>query len=209
MKIFGWWKFLAFFGLDSYEEIINYDQIIKVSVNNTNINIEFEKLSQTKIIHLKASSFTDAALINDSISKHITENRRKLEIEKSLRIKYKSGDFNTITPHDFEKVIGELFSYMGYSVTHVGGSGDGGIDLKCLNYSTGEKVIVQCKRYSGKVGIGSIRDFYGALIHSRADKGYIFTTSEFTKETKIWVHDKPIELVDSYKLSQLMMQYYK
>ena len=98
---------------------------------------------------------------------------------------------------------------MGYSVTHVDGSGDGGIDLKCLNYSTGEKVIVQCKRYSGKVGIGSIRDFYGALIHSRADKGYIFTTSEFTKETKIWVHDKPIELVDSYKLSQLMMQYYK
>ena len=98
---------------------------------------------------------------------------------------------------------------MGYSVIRVGGTSDGGIDLKCSNFSTNEKAIVQCKRYSGKVGIGVIRDFYGTLIHSKVDKGFVVTTNDFTKEAKEWSKGKPIVLIDSKKLSDLMMNYYK
>lgn len=222
LKIFGWWGggnlILGILGLaKSFSEKINYGEITKVSFNEVNtafqnvklLNLVFERYSKKQIIRLRVVNPDDTNLIEESISKRIAEHNRKIEIERIMRARYKTGDFRDISPNNFEKVIEELFKFMGYSVMRVGGSGDGGIDLGCRNYSTGKKVIVQCKRYSGKVGIGIIRDFYGTLIDSKADKGYIVTTGEFTKEAKSWVYDKQIELVDGHRLSQLMMTYYK
>lgn len=200
-----------------FSEEIRYSEIKNININRANgasngsniINIEFERKSRINLIQIIATTDSDTFTIKNTILEHIKEYERKIEIQRMLRLRYQSGDFKEISPSNFEKVIGELFTFMGYSVARVGGSGDGGVDLRCHNYSTGEKVIVQCKRYSGKVGVGVIRDFYGTLIHSKSNKGYVVTTNTFTKEAQIWIRDKPIELVDGDKLSQLMMQYYK
>ncbi|MGH6781915.1 MAG: restriction endonuclease, partial [Sphingomonadaceae bacterium] len=63
----------------------------------------------------------------------------------------------------------------------------------------------QCKRYTGAVGAGAVRDFRGAMM-GRADKGLILTTGSFTAEaTREAVRDgvPPIELVDGEKLIEL------
>ena len=92
---------------------------------------------------------------------------------------------------------------MGYSVVETANTGDEGIDLICTKKDTNETIVVQCKRYQGKVGSPIIRDFYGSLIHSKASKGYIVTTGQFTSDAISWAEGKPIEFIDREKLIRL------
>lgn len=104
---------------------------------------------------------------------------------------------------DFEKYIGEIFRRLGYDVKVTGGSYDGGVDV--IAEKDNRKHYIQCKRYSAKneVGVGAIRDFYGALADRLANgKGYFVTTGKFTLEAERFAEDKPIELVDSQRLLQ-------
>ena len=67
-----------------------------------------------------------------------------------------------------------------------GRSGDGGIDGKGIMRLGGLlsfHVIFQCKRYSGSVGSGHVRDFRGAMV-GRADKGLLITTGNFTRDAE-------------------------
>ena len=89
-------------------------------------------------------------------------------------------------PAAFERLCQRLLREYDFSRVEVTGrSGDGGIDgtgvlrLNLLSFH----VNYQCKRYSGAVGPGSIRDFRGALA-GRADKGLFITTGRFTREAE-------------------------
>lgn len=65
-------------------------------------------------------------------------------------------------------------------------SGDGGIDgvgVIKLGGVLSFHVVFQCKRYTGSVSSGAIRDFRGAMI-GRADKGSFITTGTFTRDVK-------------------------
>ena len=49
--------------------------------------------------------------------------------------------------------------------------------------------------------VGDVRNFYGALAdHLTNGKGYFITTNKFTLEAEKFADDKPIELIDGYKL---------
>ncbi len=113
---------------------------------------------------------------------------------------------DTITPVHFEEVVGRAFVKSGYVVKHTGGSGDQGIDLFCTSLSGTEKVIVQCKRYKGKVGVAIIRDFYGTLVNSGAHGGYVVTTGEFAEGAHEWAKGKKIELIDRSKIHRFLLE---
>lgn len=133
---------------------------------------------------------------------------REEEIQHLLISRYKSGNFDNVHPRDFEEIIGKLFRSMGYLVKNTGKTGDEGIDLICTNHSNSEITVVQCKRYKGVIGAPIVRDFYGALIHYKAKKGYIVTTSYFTKSAIEWIKDKPIVFINKQDLANLMTKYY-
>ena len=102
---------------------------------------------------------------------------------------------------DFEKYVAEIFRRLGYVTKVTGGSYDGGVDV--VAEKNGIKYYIQCKRYSSRneVGVGAVRDFYGALADRIANgKGYMITTGKFTLEAEKFAEDKPIELVDSHRL---------
>lgn len=106
-----------------------------------------------------------------------------------------------LTPKEFEDHIAELFERLGYKTLSVGGPNDGGIDV--VVEKNGIKHFIQCKKYfkSHEVGVKEIRDFYGALADRIANgKAYFITTSNFTLPAEKFVEDKPIELIDSYRL---------
>jgi restriction endonuclease Mrr len=148
INLHGWWGDNMILGLlgmsESFSEKIEYGQIIKVgspqSVNKSYystfdlIDIEFNKYSSNQVIHIKAQTNGDSSSIRSSIEEKIEEHKRKLEIENALRARYKAGNFKDISPYDFEKIIQELFTNIGYSVFRVGGTSDGGINLKCNNF---------------------------------------------------------------------------
>ncbi len=100
-----------------------------------------------------------------------------LEIEEKLK---------TIPPSDFEHVVKDLFHALGYPNSRVTGrTGDGGIDvISTRNTSDGVvRVIAQCKRYKGTVGVETARAFMGVIASDESiGKGYLVTTGEFTRE---------------------------
>jgi HJR/Mrr/RecB family endonuclease len=105
-----------------------------------------------------------------------------------------------LKPWEFEKYIAELFTKLGYKTTVTGGGYDRGIDV--MAEKDGLKHYIQCKKYiTSTVGVSEIRDFYGAIAdHLAQAKGFFITTNNFTLEAERFAEDKPIELIDGYKL---------
>jgi restriction system protein len=103
-------------------------------------------------------------------------------------------------PDEFEEYIANLFNRFGYKAEKVGGSHDGGIDV--IIKKDGETGYIQCKKFiTREVPVGAVRDFYGAFIgHLSTAKGYFISTNKFTLEAIKFAEDKPIELIDHFKL---------
>jgi len=105
-----------------------------------------------------------------------------------------------LRPSEFEDYIASLFNKLGFSTELVGGSYDGGVDV--IAVKDGVKYYIQCKKFiTSQVSVGDVRDFYGALVdHLANGKGYFITTNKFTLEAERFAEDKPIELIDGYRL---------
>jgi restriction system protein len=105
-----------------------------------------------------------------------------------------------LKPWEFEQYVADLFNKLGYKAYVVGGSYDKGVDI--VAEKDGLKHYIQCKKYiTSVVGVNELRDFYGAIADHLAEaKGYFITTNKFTLEAERFAEDKPIELIDSYKL---------
>ena len=115
-----------------------------------------------------------------------------------------------ISPDAFERLSQRLLRECGFTQVEVTGrSGDGGIDGKGVMRLGGLinfQVVFQCKRYSGTVGAGTVRDFRGAMI-GRADKGLIITTGSFSRAAHAEaIRDgaPAIDLVDGQELADLL-----
>lgn len=117
-----------------------------------------------------------------------------------------------ISPDAFERLAQRLLREEGFINTKVTGrSGDGGIDgqgvyrLSLLSF----QVFFQCKRYSGSVGSGAVRDFRGAMA-GRGDKGLLITTGSFTSDAKLEANRDgapPIDLIDGTRLCELLKEH--
>jgi len=120
------------------------------------------------------------------------------------------------SPKFFEKLALDLLFAMGYGgsrqdVERVGRAGDGGIDGTINEDRLGLDVIyVQAKRWDqGNVGRGDLQKFAGSLDFRKAGKGVFITTSRFTEDAVNYAKgvDKKIILIDSQKLTQLMIEF--
>jgi restriction system protein len=111
----------------------------------------------------------------------------------------------------FERLSQRILREAGFVKVEVTGrAGDGGIDgigvLRLVLVSF--QVFFQCKKYSGTVGPGAIRDFRGAMV-GRTDKGLFITTGRFTADAKKEATRDgapPIELIDGEHLCDLLKQ---
>lgn len=104
------------------------------------------------------------------------------------------------TPIEFENYIADLFTKLGYKTETVGGAYDGGVDV--IAEKDGTKHYIQCKKFiTQEVSVSAVRDFYGAIAdHLAQGKGFFITTNKFTLEAEKFAEDKPIELIDEFKL---------
>lgn len=109
-----------------------------------------------------------------------------------------------MSPNEFEEYIADLFNRLGYQAKAIGQSHDGGIDVVAEKNSI--RHYIQCKKFiTSEVGVGAVRDFYGAIAdHLTSGKGSFITTNKFTFEAEKFAEDKPIELVDSFKLVEMI-----
>ena len=105
-----------------------------------------------------------------------------------------------LKPWEFEKYVADLFTKLGYKTIVTGGGYDRGVDV--IAEKDGLKHYIQCKKYiTSVVGVNELREFYGAIAdHLAQAKGYFITTNKFTLEAEKFAENKPIELIDGYKL---------
>ncbi len=108
----------------------------------------------------------------------------------------------SMRPAEFEDYTAHLFTKLGYKVEVTGASHDGGIDV--IAEKDGRKHYIQCKKFiTREVPVGAVRDFYGAMADKGASaKGIFITTNKFTLDAERFAEDKPIELVDGFKLEK-------
>ena len=112
-------------------------------------------------------------------------------------------------PIAFERLSQRMLRESGFTkVTVTSPSNDKGIDgvgvlrMNLVSF----QVMFQCKRYSGTVGPGAIRDFRGAM-QGRSDKGLMITTGTFTAEARreaIRDGAPTIDLIDGDALCDLL-----
>jgi hypothetical protein len=109
---------------------------------------------------------------------------------------------------ELEKLAEQVYKKLGYSVQHVGQTGDHGIDVLLTNPNN-QKEIVQCKQWSKPVGEAALRDLYGAMMHDNAIRGWIWAPRGFSGPAKAWASGKPIVLVDDAEINRLIGIAYK
>ena len=114
-------------------------------------------------------------------------------------------------PAAFERLAQRILREAGFQkVDVVGRAGDGGIDgvglykMSLVSFP----IYFQCKRYSGSVSAGVVRDFRGAMV-GRGDKG-LLTTGTFTPAARAEATrdgTPPVDLIDGTELCDLLLEY--
>jgi len=106
---------------------------------------------------------------------------------------------NLCTPYEYEKIISNKFSMLGWSTFETPGSGDQGADIVIEKYNC--KFVVQCKYYSQPVGNKAVQEVTSARDFYDADGAVVVTNNTYTKSARqlaasqsVWlIHDSELE----------------
>lgn len=166
----------------------NYD-ILYFSQNETE-EVNEEKEANTKIINEifntdskestnnKEPTIITLSPVNEQVLKYLSENPQA---------------FYQLTDTDFEIVMAEIYSKLGYNVERTQSTRDGGKDIIIRKPETlGDFIYyVECKKNAPKrhIGIGIIRNLVGTVNTDRVNGGILATTSYFTRDARKFILD--------------------
>jgi len=123
---------------------------------------------------------------------------------------------STMEPAAFEQLVVDILLAMGYGGTAddagkaIGQSNDGGVDGVIMEDVLGlDTIYIQAKRWKNTVPVKEIRDFAGALMSKRSNKGVFITTSNFPPSAREFTNSVALKiiLIDGKKLADLMLKY--
>lgn len=145
---------------------------------NTKIINEIFKSDSKKSIDNKDSTIITLSPINDKVLKYLSENPQA---------------FYQLTDTDFEIVMAEIYSKLGYNVELTKLTRDGGKDIILRKPEIlGDFIYyVECKKYAPKrhIGIGLVRNLVGTITTDRVNGGILATTSYFTRGARKFILD--------------------
>ena len=106
---------------------------------------------------------------------------------------------NNMTGVEFETYVARLLTKQGYVVQGTPTTGDQGADL--IAQKNGKKIIVQVKRYAGRVGNKAVQEAISALAYYKADEAWVVTNSRFTFSAEQLAYKANVRLIDGRELS--------
>jgi hypothetical protein len=118
------------------------------------------------------------------------------------------GCLLSITPYEFEYVVGEVLEGVGYTDVQVTkGSGDHGVDIDAVD-PWGRRCIVQCKQYAPARPVGgpAVRDLIGTSNLQAGARPILVTTAGFTRDAISNARQGGVELIDGTTLVSLARQ---
>lgn len=167
----------------------NYRLLYFTNGKSNEENIEDEKTTEKiiteifqpdseKAIDSEESPIITLSPVNDQVLEYLSENPES---------------FYQLTDNDFEVVMAEIYSKLGYDVTRTKVTRDGGKDLIIrIPEVLGDFIYyVECKKYNPKrpIGVGIIRNLVGTINTDRVNGGILATTSFFTRDAYEFISD--------------------
>jgi restriction system protein len=112
--------------------------------------------------------------------------------------------FHQLNPTKFEQLVGDIFhDFYNCEVTHVGRTGDAGVDLLVIDSDKPLPIQVK-RRTNAKIWepVATVREFLGALLLQGFDRGAIVTTANHFSEPALEAAGKAraLGLVDEFRL---------
>jgi restriction system protein len=106
---------------------------------------------------------------------------------------------------EFEKLVAEAFSRIGYSVAEARGSArEAGIHL--IANAVNERIFVQCKHWrAATVGVAAVGDLVSVMASEGASGGAVVTSGTFTDDAVAYAAGKSIQLIDGEALEKLVL----
>jgi len=111
-------------------------------------------------------------------------------------------DIDKMDGVEFENRVKLLYEDMGYNVKKTPASGDYGADL--IAKRPGEKIVIQCKRYSHPVGVKAVQEAVAAVMHYKANRAMVITNNKFTKQAQALAKTNKVELWNRAKLIEAL-----
>lgn len=146
----------------------------------------------------------------DEVEKLIEKVKEEIEVEEfeqnlgasPQKQRIEIGDFTELTGYEFEEYLKNLFEILGYTAIQTPSSGDQGADL--ILSKDDEKIVVQAKKYDGKVSNKAVQEIAAAKNYYEADKAMVVTNSSFTKSAIELAFSNDVELWDGRKLKNVI-----
>jgi restriction system protein len=143
-----------------------------------------------EIARLLAGNFYDLSDLVSAPSSEIIDIAKPVIISASealvRNLQKRPEDLLRISPRDFEMVLAELLTDMGWEVELTKATRDGGKDiLAYMNTSIGRLLcLVEAKQYrkDRKIGVDLVRTLYGTLCDYQANSAMMVTTSTFSRD---------------------------
>lgn len=169
------------------------------------------------ISRLLAGNFYDLADVTSANSSELIVVAKSKIISASEAIatglKKQPGDVRNLTPRQFEELLAELMTDMGWEVELTKATRDGGKDLLAyMDTEVGRLLcLVEAKRYreDRKIGVDLVRTLYGTLCDYQANSAMMVTTSSFSADAKEFQqrHQYQLSLRDYNDLVRWITQY--
>ena len=152
-----------------------------------------------------------------SILRELNVNSSEIGLDElGSHLRRRRDDIYYLTPLRFEQLVEDVFTNLGYATRRTLQTRDGGYDIILLERSTGDQILVECKRYRAnrRVGVGIVRELIGVQILTGIRRAKLVTSSTFTKPAMeaaeslyIVSSSLDLELVDSDDLFRALEIY--
>lgn len=137
--------------------------------------------------------------------------RREKEIrQKAYNARMRNRSYiEGLDGFEFENYVCDMYSRLGYSVTHTPFTGDGGKDA-ILRDSEGNVYLVECKHYisGAEIGTRDLRIFDSAMHDYNAKRGFYINLGRFKRGTNQFAQTHRIDLIGMEKFLDLVEKAY-
>jgi len=112
--------------------------------------------------------------------------------EQQFRLK---KDFwYSLSGHEFEYEVANLFEEFDFKVQVTKGSDDKGVDINMWNNN--KYIVVQCKAHKKRLSPAISRELYGTMIAHNAKEAYLITLEGISVKSHEFILGKPIKVFD-------------
>ena len=185
--------------------------LLGTSLNDANLSEA--DLTGTKLREATTDRASFDQVILDSEDEEIKISRSKdskYESKSLIKLVHKHPELiDELTPQEFEELVAQVFTHLGYDSQLTPQTRDGGYDIILRGEDDfGEnRILVEVKKYSknNPVGASVLRGLAGVVLNSNANRGLLVTSSYVTKGAREVAEQFPqIEIVDRNSLVKLV-----